>query len=97
MDENTIREHADAHAQAVVAGDMGKASSDLNEEAMQQAPSVMKALPRPTTGASVQDVTAEGDAYVARILYSGESAATTVASRWVEQDGRPVIASLEIV
>ena len=97
MDENTIRQHADAHAQAVVAGDLRKASSDLNDDAKQQAPTVMKALPRPTTAASIEDVTSEGDAFVARILYTGEDSKATVASRWVEQDGRPVIASLEIV
>ncbi|MDQ4144153.1 MAG: hypothetical protein M3198_10505 [Actinomycetota bacterium] len=97
VDENTIRQHAEAHGQAVVAGDLRKASSDLNDEAKQQAPTVMKSLPRPTTSASVEDVTAEGDAFVARILYSGENSKATVASRWVEENGRPVIASLEIV
>ena len=97
MDENTIRQHADAHAQAVVAGDLRKASSDLNDAAKQQAPTVMKSLPRPTTSASVEDVTTEGDAVVARILYAGTDSKATVASRWVEENGRPVITSLEIV
>ncbi|MDQ4095649.1 MAG: hypothetical protein M3174_05535 [Actinomycetota bacterium] len=97
MDANKVREHADAHAQAVVAGDLRKAASDLSDNAKQQAPTVMKALPRPATSASVEDVTAEGDALVARILYEGENSKATVASRWVEENGRPVIASLEIV
>lgn len=97
MDENTVRQHAEAHAQAIVAGDINKAGSDLNRDAMQQAPTVMKALPRPATSASVESVTSEGDAFVARILYQGENSKATVASRWVEENGRPVIASLEIV
>ena len=97
MDENSIREHAQAHANAVRDGDLGKAASDLTDEAKQNAPTVMKALPRPITHASVEDVTAQGDAYVARILYEGDNSKATVASRWVEEAGRPMIASLEIV
>ena len=97
MDENSIRQHAEAHANAVRAGDLGRAASDLTDEAKQNAPSVMKALPRPITSVSVEDVRAQGDAYVARILYQGDESKATVASRWVEEAGRPMIAALEIV
>lgn len=97
MDEETVRQHAEAHGQAIVAGDIKKAGSDLNQAAMQQAPNVMKALPRPATHASVESVTEKDDGYVARILYTGEDSAATVASTWVEEGGRPVISSLEIV
>ena len=96
MDENQIREHAQAHADAVVAGDLGKASGDLTDNAKQQAPAVMKQLPRPTTSATVEDITAEGDEFVARILYSGESDSTAVNSRWAEESGRPMITQLEL-
>jgi hypothetical protein len=97
MDEDTIRLHAQAHGEAVVANDLGKAASDLTDDAKGQAPAVMGKLPRPTTGADIQSVTAVGDAFVATILYSGEGASTSVESRWVEQDGRPMIASLTVV
>ena len=97
MDETAVKEHAEAHASAVQAGDLGRAASDLTDEAKQNAPTVMKALPRPITGTSVESVTAEGDAYVARILYQGDDSKATVASRWIDQAGRPMIASLEIV
>ena len=96
MDENTVREHAQAHADAVVQGDLGRASGDLTDEAKQQAPAVMKQLPRPTMSASVEAVTADGDEFVARIRYSGESDATSVNSRWAEQSGRPMITALEL-
>ena len=97
MDQETVRQHAEAHGRAIVAGDLNKAGSDLNKGAMQQAPAVMKALPRPATHASVESVTEQGDAFVARILYTGEDSTATVSSTWVEEDGRPVIAALEIV
>ena len=97
MDESAVRQHAEAHANAVQAGDLGKAASDLTDAAKQQAPTVMKALPRPITGTAVESVDTDGDAYVARILYSGEDSKATVASRWVEESGRPMIAGLEII
>ena len=97
MDESTVRDHAEAHANAVQAGDLGRAAGDLTDEAKQNAPTVMKALPRPITGTSIESVTAEGDAFVARILYSGDDSKATVASRWIDQGGRPMIASLDIV
>jgi hypothetical protein len=97
MDENSVREHAEAHAQAVVQGDLGKAAADLTDEVKQSAPEVMKQLPRPATSASIEAVTAEGDEFVAHIKYSGENASATVASRWAEQSGRPMITRLDIV
>ncbi len=97
MDEAAVREHAEAHAHAVQSGDLGRAASDLTDEAKQQAPTVMKALPRPITASAVESVTAEDDAYVARILYQGDESKATVSSRWVEQSGRPMIAAMEIV
>ena len=97
MDESSVRDHAQAHANAVREGDLGRAASDLTDEAKQNAPTVMKALPRPITATSVESVSADGDAYVARILYQGDDSKATVASRWVDESGRPMIASLEIV
>jgi hypothetical protein len=97
MDENTVREHAQAHGDAVVSGDLGRAASDLAGEAKGQAGDVMRKLPRPVTAAEVESVTSEGDETVALIRYSGEGTATLVESRWAEQEGEPKIVSLSVV
>lgn len=97
VDEGQVRKHAEAHGQAVVAGDLGRAASDLTDEAKQVAPKVMKQLPRPASAADVQSVSQEGDDYVALIQYSGEDHSATVESRWSERDGRPMITDLKIV
>ena len=98
MDENEIREHALAHGNAVVEGDLRKAGGDLAPEAQSIAPGVMKQLPRPVTSSEVAEVRVEGDEAVALIRYGGEDAASvTVESRWAERDGRPKIVSLEVV
>ena len=58
---------------------------------MESAGAVMKAMPRPVTGAEVLSVDAEGDAMVCRIRYSGDESEATVASRWQERNGEPKI------
>ena len=97
MDEDTVRLHAQAHGDAVVANDLGQAASDLTDEAKAQAPAVMGKLPRPTTAAEIQSVRDDGGEFVATIVYSGEGSSASVESRWVEKDGKPMIASLTVV
>ena len=96
MDEMTVRERAQAHGQAVVDRDFGKAGSDLSGEAEAQAPGVMQQLPRPTTSAEVVGVETDGDEIVCLICYGGEGAETTVASTWREVDGTPRIVALAV-
>ena len=96
MDENTVKQHAEAHGKAVVAGDMRTAGSDLTPEAAAQAPGVMGKLPRPTTAAEILKVEVAGDQAVVHVLYKGSDAETTVISRWADRDGRPMIVDLAI-
>ena len=96
MDETTVRERAEAHGQAVVDRDFGKAGGDLHGEAEAQAPGVMQQLPRPTTSAEVVGVEADGDDLVCLIRYGGDDAETTVASTWREVDGTPRIVALAV-
>ncbi len=97
MDEERVREAAEAHARATVARDFETAGSFLGEEARASAGDVMKAMPRPLTAAEVLDVEATEDAAACRIRYSGGEQATTVLSRWRDVGGRPTIVALEVV
>jgi hypothetical protein len=96
MDENTVRARAEAHAQAMVAGDLNRAASDLSPEAMENAGAVMRAMPRPVTDAEVLTADADGDAIVCKIRYSGETREATVASRWQDQNGELKIVKLDL-
>ena len=96
MDESTVRQHAEAHGNAVVAGDLKAAGSDLTPEAAAQAPGVMGKLPRPTTAAEVQKLETVGDEVVVHILYKGADSDATVVSTWADRDGRPKIVNLEV-
>lgn len=97
MDEQSVREHAEAHAKAVVAGDNNRAGSDLNKQGMGEVGPVMKALPREMTSGEIDAVEADGDAYLVKIRYRGtDDQEVVVQSRWVEEEGRPKIGGLSV-
>lgn len=97
MDEAIVREHAQAHGQAMVDGDNDRAGSDLTKAAMPGVGPVMKAMPRPVTAADVQSVERDGDSFVAVIRYKGaEDEETVVRSVWIDEGGRPKIAELSL-
>ncbi len=91
-----IRQHAEAHGQATVAGDLKRAGSYLTPEAMAQAPGVMRSMPSPLTSCEVTAVQSSGDESVATIRYVGEGGELVVESRWAERDGQPKIVDLGV-
>ena len=98
MDEDAVRERAAAHGEAMVAGDLARAGSDLSEEAQAEARSVMRELPRSLDSAEIVAVEEAGEgAYVSRIRYSGEGRAAVVEARWAARGGRPTIVALRVV
>lgn len=97
VDEGSVREHANQHANAVMSGDMGTAARDLTNEGKAAAPRVMQDMPRPVTGVEVTKIEQDGDLYIAHISYRGEDAEHVVASHWEDRDGRPMIVDLRVV
>ena len=97
MDESTVRDRAEAHGKATVAGDLRTAGSDLTKAAMAQAGDVMKALPDPLESSEVTSVQADGNEFVAQIRYAGGSSETIVESRWAEADGGVKITALKVL
>jgi hypothetical protein len=97
MDESTVREHAEAHGQAMVDGDLRKAGSDLTPEVQATAGDVMKHFPKKVETAEVVSVAMEGEEAVVQARYSGEGTDVTVESRWGERDGRPKITTMKVV
>lgn len=97
MDEGAVREHANQHANAVMAGDLRTAGRDLAESGQAAAPAVMKDMPRPVTSVEVTKLEREGERYVAHIAYRGTDREHVVASHWEDRDGRPMIVDLRVV
>jgi hypothetical protein len=91
MDEATVRQHAEAHGDAVVRGDMDAVGADCTEQVRAQLPNVAKLFPRPTTAAEVVSVHMHDDHAHVEIRYSGDDKELTIRSMWEERDGRPTI------
>jgi hypothetical protein len=97
MDESVVREHAEAHGQAIVDGDTNRAGSDLTRAGMEAVGPVMKAMPQPVTKAEVQSVESKGDSVEVLIRYTGTGDETlNVRSVWVDEGGRPKISDLSL-
>ena len=97
MDEDVVREHASKHGKATVEGDFKTAGSDLTPEAAEQAPDVMKAMPRDLKSSEISSVTKDGEAYIATIEYSSDDSTTKVESTWEEREGCPRIVNLKVL
>ena len=97
MDESAVRQQAEAHGRATVAGDLKTAGGDLDKGAYAAAGEVMKQMPSDLTGSEVTGVRADGEEWVVSIRYSGSSDSATVESRWADRDGTPKIVDLKVV
>ncbi len=97
MDESTVRESAETHAQATVERDYEVAGSYLTDDVKATVGEVMRAMPRRLTSAEIVSVDVSGSGAMCSIRYAGEEGATTVESRWEDVDGRPMIVGLDVV
>lgn len=97
MDETAARDHIEAHADAVVRGDMDALLSDFSAALRPELPQLAQALPQPVTSADIQNIDIGEDESVSTIRYSGQDSAVTIRARWQEEDGRPVIVHAEPV
>ena len=92
MDEQSVREHATAHCEALKAGDIGRASQDMSRELQPNIGQLVAMLPLPLSAAEVEQVEMAGTAYRAVLRLTGESGESVqLETRWKDRDGRPTI------
>jgi hypothetical protein len=91
MDEDAIREHAQALCDALVAGDIDRAATDFSPELRKHMGEVVGLLPLPSTEATVQSVERGGSSYIVLLHLVGESEEVVVQTRWKDRDGRPTM------
>ena len=60
MDEEAVREHAQGHIDALMAGDVGRALEDLSSQLRSQPGELMAMLPLPLTSAEIESVDMAG-------------------------------------
>ncbi len=91
MQEVATRNHAEAHAKAVLNGDIDAVTADFVPNLRGQAGEIAQQLPQPVTHAEVQKVDVEDDHATVEIQYSNDDQSLTIRTRWEEVDGRPMI------
>ncbi len=97
MDDRKTRKHVQAHADAVVRGDMDAVTADFSEELRPQVPQLAQLLPHPVTTAEVVSLHVEEAESVATIRYLGDSGKVTLRTRWQDHGRHPVIVEVEPV
>jgi hypothetical protein len=91
MDEQTVRDHAQAECDALRAGDIGRASEEMSTQLRSNLGPLVAMLPLPLTEASVESVDMTATGYRAVLRLVGESDTILLETRWKDRDGRPTI------
>ncbi len=91
MDEQTVREHARAMCEAIVAGDVDRAIEDVSPELRRNLGEVIGLFPLPSKEATIESVTQGGSSHVVVLRLVGETDEVQVQTRWKDRDGRPTI------
>jgi len=91
MDEQAVREHAQAHCDALLAGDIDRATTQLSNELRSNLGHVVALLPLPLTEASVESVSKTGSGYLAVLRLVGQNDDVRLQTRWKDRDGQPTI------
>jgi hypothetical protein len=91
MDEQAVREHAQAHADALLAGDIGKASEQMSNELRSNLGPFAAMLPMPMTEASIESVESTPTGYRVVLHLVGEGDTLRLETRWKDRDGQPTI------
>lgn len=91
MDEQAVREHAQALCDALVAGDIDRAIEDFSKELRQNLGEVLALLPLPANEATVESVEHGGSGYNVVLRLVGETDEVLIQTRWKERDGQLTI------
>ena len=91
MDEQAVRDRAQALCDALVAGDVDRAIQDFSVELRRNLGEVIAMLPLPSSEATVESVEHGGAGYNVVLLLVGETEEVRIQTRWKERDGRPTV------
>jgi len=91
MDEESVRERAQAFRDALLAGDVGRAAQEMSRELRANLGPLVAMLPLPLTEAKVESVEMAGTAYLALLHLVGDEGSIRLQTRWKEREGRPTI------
>jgi hypothetical protein len=91
MDEQAVRDHAQAFFDALLAGDIGQAAEELSSQLRSNLGPIVAMLPLPLTEASIESVETTATGYRAVMRLVGEGDTIHLVTRWKDRDGRPTM------
>jgi hypothetical protein len=91
MDEQAVREHAQAHCDALLAGDIGKAAEEMSKELRSNLGPIVAMLPMPLTEATIESVEMGRSGWLVVLRLVGEHDTVRLETRWKDRDGRPTM------
>jgi len=91
VDDDAIRARAQAMCDALVAGDVGRATEDFSPELRRNLGEVVALLPLPSTEATVDSVERGGSGWIVVLKLVGETSEVLIQTRWKDRDGVPTV------
>jgi hypothetical protein len=91
MDQDAVRQRADAFCEALLAGNIDRAAEDVSKELRSNLGQLVILLPLPLTEASVESIDGGGSGLNVVLLLVGENDEVRLQTRWKDRDGRPTI------
>lgn len=91
MDEQAVRDRAEALCNALVAGDIELATEDFSDELRKHLGEVLALLPLPSNEATVDSIEHGGSGYNVILRFVGETEEVRIQTRWKDRDDRPTM------
>ncbi len=91
MEEQDVRERAEALCAALVAGDVDLAIRDFSKELHQNLGEVIALLPLPSNDASIVSIERGGSGFAVVVRLAGEIDEVLLQTRWKDRGGHPTM------
>lgn len=91
MNDDDVREHAQAMCEALVAGDIERATADFSDQLRRNLGEVLILLPLPASDATVVSVERGASSYTVMLRVVGASEEVELQTRWKDHDGTPSV------
>ena len=91
MDEQAVRDRAQTFLDALLAGEIGRASQLMSRELQQNLGTVVAMLPLPLTEAVLESVEQTASGYRAVMRLANDEASMRLETRWKLRDDEPTI------
>lgn len=97
MDQQVVRDHSQAHCDALLAGDVERATEHFSEQLHANLGAVVAQWPLPLTEAAVESIETTGSGFVAVVHLVGENQTVRQQMRWKDRDGTPTVVEVSHV